>query len=80
MKAGRFVLESELNGADLSGMADFLKVGKLNAGWEFSPSFLPYVRKMRLSMSGRNLLLFCDDKDKNPFLARSVVAGLSITF
>ncbi len=80
VKAGRFVFEAELNGADLSGMPDFFKLGKMNAGWEFNPSFLPYVHRMRLSMSGRNLLLLSDDKDNNPFLARSVVAGLSITF
>lgn len=79
LKAGRFVLEAELDGADLSGMADFFKLGKLNAGWNLNPTFLPHVRGMRLSLSGRNLLLFCADKDKNPFLARSVVAGVSIT-
>ena len=48
--------------------------------WDFCPSSLPFVRRMRLSLSGRNLLLLCEDKDKNPFLARSVVAGLSVTF
>ena len=80
LKAGAFVLEADVDGADIPGMATCLKLGRLNAGWDFCPSSLPFVRRMRLSLSGRNLLLLCEDKDKNPFLARSVVAGLSVTF
>ena len=70
----RFSLQAEINGAALYDM-DFLKLGRLGVAYD--------INNIRFSLTGHNLLLLGSVKDvyPGPFpYARSVVAGMKITF
>ena len=70
----RFSLQAEINSAALYDM-DFLKLGRLGVAYD--------LRNIRFSLTGHNLLLLGSVKDVYPGpypYARSVVAGMKITF
>lgn len=75
LRIGQFVLEADLSGANTGHI---LNHGRLNLAWDMHPAFLPFVNNLRVMLCGHDV--FVPDSDKLFPLARSVVAGISVTF
>ena len=92
--AGPVVLDK-----DCVRSGDYLKLGRLSLAYDLIPAGLPFIRRIRFSLSGNNLLLLAARTDIPPMLdyfgwngatsgmafaafpyARSIVAGISVTF